>query len=188
MTNVTKSISLPASTMLRTIDGKAVSIDWSKVPEQTLADILVGGAKIIMANTYNSGGKDMQEKDKAAQMNKRIESWYAGAYIMAGGGPRDSMVGDMKEAFVAKQVAAGKTVKEAEASIRDTVAAAFGKDEKATFLRFLDAVATLKAKQGGNYDDIRKTLEDGALKAAESIREARARAVGGIEIDIDNMF
>jgi hypothetical protein len=86
-------------------------------------------------------------------------------------------------------VSLGKTVKEAEESIRKTVTGVFGKDEKATFSRFLDAVATLKAKVEGAepYDVIRESVEADAMAAVEAQRKAKAE-VEEAELDLSDLF
>jgi hypothetical protein len=187
MTKLT--ITLPESIFIRNVDGEAFNVETAKLPVSVIGDILAGGMKIVLTNAYNSGGKDVPETDRLRNMERRRAAWYRGEYALTNSGPRESVIGEMREAFIAKQVALGKTVKEAEASIRATVTAAFGKDEKATFPRFLDAVATIKAKaESGDFEAIRESLEKTAMAAVEAMRKERAESSAAIDIDADNLF
>lgn len=184
--NVT--ISLPVSTHIRTVDGESFAVTWADIPASVLPSILEGGAKIVLTNAYNSGGKDVPEADRKRNMERRLAAWKRGEYSLTNTGPRESVVGEMREAFIAKQVSLGKTVKQAEESIRATVTASFGKDEKATFPRFLDAVATMKAKADPNadFEKIREGLEAAAMEAVEALRKERAEGVA--DLDISDLF
>ena len=170
--------------------GAEVLIDISEVPESILGDLLLTGLRIKATNSYNSGGADTPEADRRSNVERLVAAWKRGELNAGSNGPRDSMVGDMREAFIAKQVSLGKTVKQAEESIRKTVTAAFGPDEKATFPRFLDAVATIKAKAEGAepYDTIRAELEKAATDAVEALRKERAESNAELEIDAADLF
>jgi hypothetical protein len=153
-----------------------------------LGNVSKGGLKAKL-------NREATDKDLFEARAKIIkDAWLAGTWNLSGSGPRDSIVGEMRDAYIAKQVALGRTVKQAESAIRDTVTAAFGKDEKATFPRFLDAVATIKAKtlpEGSDesYDTIRATLETAAMEAVEAERVRAAEAAKGLEaIDVSNLF
>ena len=170
--------------------GAELVIDIAEVPESILGDLLITALRIKATNAYNSGGAETPEADRRSNVERLVAAWKRGELNAGSNGPRDSMVGDMREAFIAKQVSLGKTVKQAEESIRATVTAAFGKEEKATFPRFLDAVATIKAKAEGaaDYDTIRAELEKAALEAVEALRKERAEATEELEIDTANLF
>ncbi len=129
------------------------------------------------------------DADLGKAREKIVDNWINGDWNANRTGPRDSLAGDMREAFIAKQVANGKTVKEADAMIRAAVTEAFGKDEKATFGKFLEAVATIKAKAtNGNYDELLAEVTAAAETAAKAIREQRAEATATIEVDTANLF
>lgn len=170
--------------------GAELKLDITDVPEAILGDLLLTGLRIKATNSYNSGGADTPEADRRSNVERLVAAWKRGELNVGSSGPRDSMVGDMREAFIAKQVSLGKTVKQAEESIRATVTAAFGKDEKATFPRFLDAVATIKSKAEGaaDYDTIRAELEKAATDAVEALRKEREAASAELEIDAANLF
>jgi hypothetical protein len=183
------TINLPDRTLIRNVNGEGFYIDWAKVPAAVIAQAVEGGAKIIFTNAYNGGGKDTPDADRLRNMERRRAAWERGEYALTNSGPRESIIGEMREAFIAKQVSLGKTVKQAEESIRATVTAAFGKDEKATFPRFLDAVATMKSKANGtDFEAVREELEKAALEAVEAVRKERAEAGASIEVDADNLF
>jgi hypothetical protein len=168
--------------------GAEVKIDISEVPESVLGDLLTTGLRIKATNAYNSGGAETPEADRISNVQRLQAAWKRGELNVGSSGPRDSLVGDMREAYIAKQVSLGRTVKQAEESIRSVVTEAFGKEEKATFPRFLDAVATIKAKAGGDYDTIRAELEKAATDAVEALRAEREKATAEIEIDTANLF
>lgn len=170
--------------------GAELVLDIGDVPESVLGDLLITGLRIKATNSYNSGGADTPEADRRSNVERLVAAWKRGELNVGSSGPRDSMVGDMREAFIAKQVSLGRTVKQAEESIRAAVTEAFGKDEKATFPRFLDAIATIKAKADGakSYDDIRAELEKAATDAVEALRKERAEATAELKIDTANLF
>lgn len=183
-------IKVPATIRLTPAKRSEMVFDLSKLPASVIGDIFVAGARVILTNTYNQGGTDTPEADRRSAAERRFAAWNRGEYALTNTGPRESIIGEMREAFIAKQVSLGKTVKDAEESIRKTVTATFGKDEKATFSRFLDAVATIKSKVEGNelsYDDIRAALETDALAAVEAQRKAKAE-VESIELDVSDLF
>lgn len=135
------------------------------------------------------------DADLKKARDKIVENWMNGDWNANRTGPRDSMVGDMREAFIVKQVGNGKTPKEADAMIRAAVTEAFGKDEKATFPKFLEAIATIKCKRpvadGAeplDYDTVLKEVTDAAESAALKLRAERAESVAAIEVDTDNLF
>jgi hypothetical protein len=150
-----------------------------------LGNVSKGGLKAKL-------NREATDKDLFEARAKIIkDAWLAGSWNLSGSGPRDSIVGEMRDAYIAKQVALGRTVKQAESAIRDTVTAAFGKDEKATFPRFLDAVATIKAKtdESADYETVRKAIEASAMEAVEAERVRAAEAAKGLEaIDVSNLF
>jgi hypothetical protein len=193
MTNVTvrnASIAFNPVIKLTPRKGAELVIDIADVPESILGDLLLTGLRIKATNSYNSGGAETPEADRRSNVERLVAAWKRGELNVGSSGPRDSMVGDMREAFIAKQVSLGKTVKAAEESIRKTVTAAFGPDEKATFPRFLDAVATMKAKQegAGEYADIRAELEKAATDAVEALRKERAEATEELDIEVGDLF
>ena len=193
MTNVSTrkaSIAFNPVITLTPRKGAELKLDITNVPESILGDLLLTGLRIKATNSYNSGGADTPEADRRSNVERLVAAWNRGELNVGSNGPRDSVVGDMREAFIAKQVSLGKTVKQAEESIRSTVTAAFGKDEKATFPRFLDAVATIKAKASpdSSYDYIRAELEKAATDAVEALRAEREKATAAIEVDAANLF
>jgi hypothetical protein len=150
-----------------------------------LGNVSKGGLKAKL-------GRDATDKDLHAARAKIVdEAWMNGTWNLSGSGPRDSISGEMRDAYIAKQVSLGRTVKQAESAIRETVTAAFGKDEKATFVRFLDAVATIKAKAEGadDYDTIRQSLEASAMEAVEAERKRAAESKDALaDLDVADLF
>lgn len=185
----TVELNLVSSMNVRTIAGKAVTLDLTKVPAKCLADILTAGALTVLNNTYNGGGSKATEAEKAKKLNAKIESWYQGNYNIVEREVADSITSDMKEAFVANKVRNGMTAKDAEALIRQTVTDVFGKEEKATFPKYLDAVATqLAAANKEEFGTVRDRIEAAATAAAEKLRAERAANNAAIKVDEASLF
>jgi len=149
-----------------------------------LGNVSKGGLKAKL-------GREASDADLATARAKIVsDAWLKGTWNLSGSGPRDSLVGEMNDAYINKQVTQGFTVAQAIAKKRNTVTAAFGKDEKATFPRFLDAVATLKCKADSSldYDETRAALEAAAMEAVEADRARAAEASKELDIDISNLF
>lgn len=180
MTKVT--IELPARILLRNSGGKPVYLESDRINAQVWAAIAEGGVNIIMNNTFNSGGKAASETERLAAMQKRLDAWYAGNYVIGSTGPRDSIMGDAKRAFLKKNP-------DGEAVIKAKVAAVLGKDEKATFANYLKAVATDLAKaKDSKFDDEFEALLAKAEAAALKHREEQAAALANLDIDVSELF
>lgn len=180
------TIQMPNATHLRNVAGKAIKLDWNKVPESILPAILEVGAKTVLTNAFNGGGKDASEAEKLAAMEKKMEAWYRGEFNVTSRG--ESGLTPLKEQYIdERRAATGSTRSEVEKSIKALVAQVFGKDESATFGKFLDAVATLKAKEGGEVADHREAIEsalaDRAAKA-QAKRDAMAAKLDVSAIDL----
>lgn len=183
------TITLPTATVIRTVGGKPVTVTWADIPAEVIAKIAEVGGITIGNNTFNGTGKDSTEAEKLKKLTAKLEAWKSGNFNVVERERADSIVADMREAFVTNQVAKGKSTKDADKLIRDKVTEVFGKDEKATFIRYLDAVATELAKANGEeYADVRDRLEAKATEAAEKLRADRAAATATVKIDEDSLF
>lgn len=170
------TLELPAKTFIRTVDGKAINLDWSRLPASVVAKIAEGGAKVILTNAYNGGGKDAPESQKVAQLNKRIDAWERGEYVMVERG--ETQFTAMKEVFIADCIAAGMTTGEASKLITAKIAERLPKDSKATFSNYLDATA-LEYVEAGEFDnaaEARDALEAHYLAKVAEAEKARAKA------------
>jgi hypothetical protein len=187
MTSVT--IRLADSIMVRTVEGtgEVIRLDTSKLSAELVAKVFEGGAKVILTNAYNGGGKDKSEAEKIAQLKKRLDSWYAGEYAVVERG--ESQYTAMREHYYVERLEqAGKTRAEVDKAIKALVASTFGEKEPATFSRFLDAVAAQKYKALSKDEQkatdaaaIRAAIETGlAERTAEAARK-RAEIAAGID-------
>lgn len=184
MTNV--AITLPASTFIRTVkdkDGKGVSFNvvWDELPAEVVARICEAGAKVILTNAYNGGGKDASEAEKTAAMVKKLDSWKRGEFNVVERG--ESFYTAWKQVYLADCVAAGMTVSAAESLLKDKVTERLGKETKATFANYLEATA-LEYVDAGEFEDKAAALE--ALEAhytakAQEAAEAAAKAAEKIK-------
>jgi len=175
------SVELPNRVLLRTVKGEPFYLELTKVPANVLAEVLVGGAKVICNNAFNGGGKDASEDTKLSQMQKRVDSWYKGEYVVV---ERESAYGAMREAFVDERRAAlGCSVADVEKLMRDAVTQAFGEKEKATFSRFLDAVALqIAARDDIPQDEAKAKLEAKYARLAEEAAQRRAQATAKLDL------
>lgn len=174
MTNAI-AINLPASTFIRTVkdkDGKGVAfnVDWADLPVEVVARICEAGAKVILTNAYNGGGKDVSEAEKTAAMAKKLDSWKRGEFNVIERG--ESFYTAWKQVFLADCVAAGMTVSAAEGLIKAKVEERLGKETKATFANYLEATA-LEYVDAGEFDDKAEAL---AALEAHYGAEAQKRA------------
>lgn len=168
------SINMPAATHLRNVGGKSVKLDWSKVPAGILPAILEVGAKTVLTNAFNGGGKGATEAEKLAAMEKKMAAWYRGEFNVVSRG--ESGMGALKEQYIDERRAdTGASRADVERAIKATVASVFGRDESATFGKFLDAVAALKCRADDNLNaaDVREELEAALAERAEKAAQAR---------------
>jgi hypothetical protein len=124
-------------------------------------------------------GRDATDKDLATARSKIVtDAWMEGNWNLSGSGPRDSITADMRDLYVSERVLAGQSIADVEKAIRGAVTAAFGKEEKATFARFLDAVATLKVKADESLDfqTVRDSIEADLRERVRADKAAKAEA------------
>lgn len=146
-----------------------------------LGNVSKGGLKQAL-------GRDATDDDLAKARDKVVAAWKDGSWNVNRSGPRDNVAAEMLDAFIAKQVVKGKTVADVRKAIKATVSQTFGDSDKATFSRYLDAVATIKSKRNGTeYQAERDALESAAMEAVEAERKRKADA-GTIDIDVDELF
>jgi hypothetical protein len=167
------SLNLPTTTTVAL--GKDTTdrlpIEWARVKPNVLEAILVAGAKVIITNAYNGGGKDAKQVDKVSAATKKLDAWYRGEFNVVTRG--DTMMTALREAYVDDVKAkTGATTKQVEDSIRAAVSNVFGEKEAATFGRFIDAMGTLIARQ--KHGD---KPTDEAVQAEREAFEARYQAL-----------
>lgn len=176
-------ITLPDSTFILNHKGEAVNVDWTKMPASVLGGILEGGAKIILKNSYNSGGKDKPNAEKLASMQKRLDSWYKGDYAITERASSQATL--MRECYVAEVQARtpGASVKAIEDKIKATVKGVLGESQNATFDNFLEAIAK------GKYPKDTKAANEAKAKLVAHYEKAAAeleaqRASASVDIDL----
>lgn len=178
----TVSINLPEAVVIRTVAGEPVKLDLTKVPANVLASLVEGGATIILNNAFNGGGKDADEGTKLEQMRKRMQAWYAGEYVVSSRG--DSWMTRLKEQYVDDmKEQTGATAKQVEESIKGLVADTFGEKEKASFARFLDALATAIAKEEkADFDATRQQVQEQLEKRVAEVDAERAKKAAKLDV------
>jgi hypothetical protein len=182
MSTFTITLELPNS--IKTSLGKDTGI-WTEVqlnaiPANVLKAACLNG--FISALNDISRGKDENDRplsDEAwgKKRAQRVATWVKGEWTSSA--RSESAMSMLKDQFISEQVAGGATAKQAEASIKATVAAVFGDKEPATFARFLDAVATMLSKEKGakGYDEVRAEIEGDLQARAEAAALERAKVV-----------
>lgn len=175
-------IELPATILIRTIDGEAFNIETSKVPANVVAAAFVTGTKVLFTNVYNGGGKDASPAERKAAVEKKRDAWYRGEVNVTERG--ESQYSAFREVFIADCIAAGMTTKAAEEAIKTKVAERLGKDTKATFANFIEATAIeyAEADKSLTRDDARTALE--SYYASESDRRAKEREAAGSKVKL----
>lgn len=179
------TITLPTATFIRNVGGKAVKLEWNKVPASVLADLLEGGAKVILGNAFNSGGKDRVESERLAQMQKRIDSWYAGQYaITERGDAQLTIVRDLYIAHVAAQN--GVPVKAVEDAFAASIKETYGKDAKVSAENVINiAVRNIAAATDTDEATAREAFESEWFKRADEERAARDAVKA--KLDLSNL-
>lgn len=169
--NTVRNITLANSIFVRNdAKGNKINLDVTKLPDSIIGAIFEGGVKIVLTNVYNNGGKDKPVTEREASLLKKIDAWYRGEYVSIERG--ESQYTAMREQYYdERKEAAGQTRSEVDKAIKATVQDVFGKDEAATFAKFLLAVATQKLAAMG------KDAPEGAtaISIAEEIEAALAK-------------
>lgn len=169
----TFKIELPESVFIRNFDGKALNCPLGELKPEVLAHVLIVGAKTILTNVWNGGGKDATDGERLAAFNKKLDAWKRGEFNVTERG--ESQYTAFREVYIADCIAAGFTTKQAEDALKAKVLERLGKDTKATFANFIEASAIEYADAGEmTRDEAREALE--SYYAKESDRRAKERA------------
>lgn len=185
MSTFATSITLPERVLFRNVAGEAVYCEVSQLPANVIADLVVGGIKIISTNTWNGSGKDTPEAERMAAVHKRWDSWKRGEYALTERSASQSTL--MKECYVEEMLAkhASATAAEIGKKMAATVKETLGKDTNATFDNFLEAVATNLAKgkdEKRTKDELKAALVAKYEAKAAELEASRAAAA---KVDID---
>jgi len=178
------TLTMPTATELRRDgEGKAVLLEWDKIGANVAAAILVAGAKTVLTNAYNGGGKAATEAEKLAALLKKRDAWYAGEFNVIGRG--ESAMTALREQYIdERREATSQSRKQVETAIKALVAAKYGKDEPATFARFLDAVALhAEPKSDVARLEMRERIENDLAERAAKAAAKRADAAKDVNVD-----
>jgi septal ring factor EnvC (AmiA/AmiB activator) len=182
MTTITISVS--DQLFVRNVGGEKVNLDTTTLSAAVAASIFEVGAKTVLTNAWNGGGKDATDAERKAALERKMAAWYRGEFAVATRG--DSQMTAMREQYVdERKAAAGMTTAQVERSIKDTVKQVFGADTAATFDNFLNAVATLLSKRDGEtraVADIREEVESGLAKRTEEAAAKRAKVASKLDL------
>lgn len=179
----TRSLNIANRIFLRTVDGKPVNFEASACPDSIFEKLIEVGAKTILTNVYNGGGKEATASEKLAQLQKKLDAWKRGEFNVVERG--ESQFTAMREAWMDEiRAATAMTIKQADEYLRGKVRAKFGDDHKATFSAFLDATAAeyVAAGQFESDADAREALESHYAKLADDAAKEREKASAKIEV------
>lgn len=178
------TISLPETIFIRaTSDGAKVELETGKLPSEVVARIFEAGAKVLLTNAFNGGGKEQPEADRFKALKGKMDSWYKGEFSSSGRG--DSWMTELKNQFVSEQMLErGVTPAQVEKELKELVRSTFGEKESATFSRFLDAVALHLSKEedAGEYEDIRAGIEQDLAERTAKAKAEREAAASKVEV------
>jgi hypothetical protein len=166
--------------------GLVTKVEVSKFPESAIKFAAMNG--FISALNNISRGKDDNGKANsddvwASARAKRCLPWVDGNW---GSVTRESNVAPLKEAYIDETRERTKqSVADVEKDMTKLVRDTFGEKEKATFGRFLDALATQIAKARKlDTDEVRGKLEAKYARLAKEAADARAEATDGLKLDL----
>lgn len=176
------------STAIRTSVGKDspdhVEFDFAEFAPEVLRAALINGFIGALNNIPRSNGQG-EEPKTLAQWRKakedKVAVWASGSWSTGRTGDRDSLAGEMRDAFLAEQEAKGVSRKQAGKTLADTVKRVFGDKESATFATFLMAVASELAKANAGPkakpEDVTKMREDYQARLETKYRELALKAI-----------
>jgi hypothetical protein len=174
------TVELPATIFLRNHEGKALVATEAQLAP-VLSKLVEVGAKTILTNVWNGGGKDATDAERLAALLKKLDAWAKGEFNVVERG--ESQYTAFREVYVADCIAAGFTTKQAEDALKAKVLDKLGKDTKATFANFIEASA-IEYAEGGEMsrDDARTALEGYYAKEADRRAKERESASAKIEL------
>lgn len=179
------TIDLADKFMIRTVqrDGKAepFNVVNKDIPDSVKAKVYEIGMRVLLTNVYNGGGKDASDSERLAAMDKKLDAWKRGEFNVTERG--ESVTSAWREVYLSDCVAAGMTVKAAEAAIKAKVAEMLPKDTKATFANYIEATAIELAKSG-DIDRVaaREALEAYYIEESDRREKERAKTEAKVEV------
>lgn len=169
--------------------GRFTEVPVGKLPESAIRFAAING--LVGALNNVSRGKDENDKPNsddvwAAMREKRVAPWLQGQW---GSVTRESSIAPMREAYVDETRARTRqSVTGVERDMTTLVRATFGEKEKATFGKFLDALATAIAKERKlEMPDVREKLDAKYARLAREAAEARKAAADSVKLDLSSI-
>lgn len=159
--------------------GVVREVDLSEMPVDLFTEVFPAAIRVVLMNTYNGGGKDASDAERLANLDKKLAAWKNGEANVRDRG--ESETAAWKEVYLSDCIAAGLTTKAAEAALKAEVHERLGKETKATFANYIEAVAIASESDDVTRDMAREALEAYyATEAAKRAAEAR-KAVESIK-------
>lgn len=176
-------LNLPSKVHLRNVGGEAVNWEVEKTPADVLARVLEAGAKVVLTNAFNSGGKDVPESERLANMQKRMDAWYNGSYEVTSRGGKTSF-GQAWEAYVHTVQAAypNETESSVMAKRKATIEAVLGKDAKNTMENFIESTVIAKGTKKADIANESEAMLGRLLERYAKLEAERAKATDGLDL------
>lgn len=150
----------------------------------------IGSLNNISRGKHEDTDKPNSDVVWAGMRDKRVKAWLAGEWSQRAGGERATTA--LKEAYIDDlRASSGATLAQVERGIKDLVSEMFGKDEPATFSRFMDALALTMARRDHGDDDgavqeatvaYRERIEAKYAGLAEAAKTKRAGAAAKLDV------
>lgn len=178
------TINLPTAHVVRRHADGDIILDFSKLPEAIINQIVTVGAQTILTNTWNGAGKEASDGERRGMVEKKIGAWMRGEWSANGGARGDAFSSLMKEAYIEAVVAlTGASPKKVDESMAALVKSTFGEKEANRFPRFLDAKAKAEAKRDGTDEaEVRAALEEKWTAAANALAAERSKVADKLDL------
>ena len=182
------TVTLPDSLHLRNVDGERIVLDVTKLSADVIAAQWEAGTKVVATNTFNSGGKDRSDAERRAQLEKKLDAWYAGTFNVVERSSNLETV--MLACLVDAQAEANSTTQaKVQTAFRAVVQDVLGDKTKLTWTNFTTAKAKQMRKAGDKRSeaDIVAAFESTYEPLAQARIEAEAKAArdtAGIDLSV----
>lgn len=180
------TITLPTATVIRLHDLGDLKVDWASLPAAVVAQIAEVGAKTILTNVWNGGGKDASDAERHAAVSKKLDAWAKGDFNVAS--RSTSMESLLRDAFrLELQTQLGNPITDAawrKFQLDSMKEAKLPVDEKKAvpFDAFIKARVAIQAKRtGGDKAELEAALMGKLTKAAEALRAEREAMLATID-------
>lgn len=181
------TITLAARTVIKALPTETIAVEWDRIPANVLTQIVEVGAKTILTNVWNGGGKDATEAERIANVNKKIDAWEAGNFnVTARGGNLETA---MRDAYrLELEAAIGKPITDAafrkmQLDTMEATGTSWDKNKVVPVELFFAARAQIIAKRdGSDAATVRDEMLERFERLAHELMAERAKATDSIDV------